>query len=61
MTTKQVRHSGEIGYAYYYGEYGKIILNDPEAIGGFFDYLIEFAKERVLINLMKVKKKYQAG
>lgn len=55
MSTAQVAHSGEKGYAYYYGNYGPIILNDPEAIGNFWDELLDFAKRRILINLTKAK------
>ena len=50
MTTSQVAHDGEVGYAYYYGHYGKIILDDPNAIGGFFDAMIEEA--RLTLQLM---------
>ena len=32
MSTSQVAHSGQMGYAYYYGNYGKIVLLDPDAI-----------------------------
>ena len=55
MTTSNVRHSGEVGYAYYYGFSGRLILSDPRAIGGFFDSLIEFARERMTVNLQKAK------
>ena len=58
MTTSQVRHSGEIGYAYYYGHYGRIVLNDPEAIGDFFRELIYYAKERIQMNLSKAKARH---
>ena len=64
MTTGQVRHvntnkenSGAYAYAYYYGNYGRIHLNDPRAIGHFWDELIEFTKERIMINLTKEKYK----
>lgn len=66
MTTAEVRHdstdrehSGKKAYAYYYGHYGPITLDDPDAIGSFFDKLGEYAKERVLINLAKMKHKYK--
>ena len=66
MTTAQVRHSGTTrehsgkkAYAYYYGHYGPITLDDPEAIGNFFDILVEYAKDRVLINLAKMQSKYK--
>ena len=65
MTTAQVRHagtdrehSGKKAYAYYWGHYGPITLDDPKAIGNFFDNLVEYAKDRVLINLAKMKHKY---
>lgn len=58
MTTEQVRHHGEKGYAYYYGHAGPIILNDPEAIGHFFDKMGEYAHERILTNYEKIKQKY---
>lgn len=47
-------------YAYYWGKHGRIILNDPEAIGGFFDMMIIFAIKSILINLKKVKHRYAA-
>lgn len=59
-TTQQVRHKGEVGYAYYYGHYGKIMLYDPEAIGHFWDFMRVYARTRILYNLAKVKKKYLA-
>lgn len=65
MTTAQVRHSGtdrehsgKKAYAYYWGHYGPIYLDDPEAIGNFFDVLAEYAKDRVIMNLAKMKSKY---
>lgn len=61
MSTRQVRHSGEIGYAYYYGEHGKIILNDPEAIGDYWDKLIEYAEERTKSILQRAIDEYFAG
>lgn len=61
MSTSQVQHSGEVGYAYYHGYYGKIILNDPEAVGHFWDRMLEFAKRRILINLTKAKYRYLRG
>ena len=48
MSTRQVRHSGEVGYAYYYGAKGRIILNDPQAIGDFWEELMEYAQERTI-------------
>jgi len=61
FTTPQVRHHGEIGYVYYPNIFrirGKVILEDPQAIGGFWDKMIEFAKERVDINLIRAKNKH---
>lgn len=50
MVTTQVRHMGEVVRVYYYGYHGeKIVLNDPEAVGHFFDELLKYAKERVLL------------
>ena len=61
MSTMQVRHSGELGYAYYYGEHGKIILNDPEAIGNFWDELLKYAKERAMVILQRAIDEYFKG
>ena len=47
FTTNQVRHMGEVGYAYYYGFQGRMILNDPEAVGNFWILLQLYAKERL--------------
>ncbi len=57
-TTSQVRHSGEIGYAYYYGHNGRIVLYDPEAIGGFWDHLTAYAEARAMFHLAVAKNKY---
>ena len=66
MSTSQVRHggthkehSGKTAYAYYYGHYGRIYLLDPGALGGFFDKLVEFAKERALFHLARITIKYK--
>lgn len=61
MTTSQVRHSGEVGYAYYYGKFGRMILDDPEAIGNFWDVLIAYAKERTKTILARAINEYFAG
>lgn len=61
MTTSQVRHSGEVGYVYYpniFGIRGRVILDDPRAIGFFWDKMIEFAKEQVDKNLIRAKDKH---
>ena len=57
-STSQVRHMREKGYAYYYGHYGRITLDDPRAIGNFFDKMLEFAKERVDVRLIEAKNRY---
>lgn len=61
MSTTQVRHSGEEGYAYYYGHYGKIILWDPEAIGNFWEELLKYAQERTMFILQRAIDEYFAG
>ena len=67
MTTAMVRHfntdrehSGKKAYAYYGGHYGPIHLNDPKAEGQFFVKLLEFAHQRILINLARTAAKYRA-
>lgn len=50
MTTNQVRHYNEDGYAYYYGHYGKIILNDPEAEGKAITKLITYVGKRYVLH-----------
>jgi len=61
MSTRQVRHSGEKGYAYYYGHHGKIDLNDPQAIGDFWDELMEYAQERTMFILQRAIDEYFKG
>ena len=51
MTTSQVAHDGEIGYAYYYGNYGRITLDDPHALGNFFGEMITFAQSALRTNI----------
>jgi len=46
-STAQVRHANEPGYAYYYGHWGKITLNDPKAIGHFWGLLKLYARDRL--------------
>lgn len=61
MSTSQVRHHGEIGYVYYWNPFGirgRVILNDPRAIGNFWDHLVQFVIERVHMNIGKLKAKY---
>lgn len=61
MTTAQVRHFGQKGYAYYGGKHGIVWLNDPQAIGAFFNKMLLYAKERLYINLAKAKALYLGG
>ena len=61
MSTAQVRHSGEVGYAYYYTKSGKIILDDPEAIGNFWEELMDYAQERTTSILQRAINEYFAG
>lgn len=61
MSTAQVRHHGEIGYVNYWNPFGirgRVILNDPRAIGNFWDHLVQFVIERVHANIGKLKAKY---
>lgn len=58
MTTRQVRHHGEIGTAYYYGYYGQIILDDPNAVGHFFDQLVDYLKKRLQLHYNDNLKRY---
>jgi len=60
-STRQVRHSGEVGYAYYWGEDGRMILNDPEAIGNFWEELIKYAKERSMFIMQRAISEYFSG
>ena len=53
MTTSQVAHNGTIGYAYYYGNYGRITLNDPNAVGSFFDKMIQYARIALKANIQR--------
>ena len=61
MSTSQVRHFGEKGYAYYYGEHGPIMLNDPQAIGDFWNELIDYAQEITMNILQRAIDEYFAG
>ena len=45
MQDSNVRHTGQKGYAYYYGYNGKLKLNDPKAIGHFWGTLKRFARQ----------------
>ena len=61
MPTRIVRHSGEVAYAYYYGHHGKIMLNDPQAIGDFWNELMEYAQERTMFILQRAIDEYFKG
>jgi len=54
--THNVRHRGK--RIKYRGRV--IILNDPQAIGHFFDEMLKFAIKAILHNLIAVKRKYAA-
>ena len=58
MSTSQVAHSGETGTAYYHGNYGDIALNDPQAIGDFWDTYVQESQHRLDVNLTKAKNKW---
>lgn len=62
FNTSQVRHSGEIGYAYYYGFHGKMTLDDPTAIGNFWGLLQMHAKDRLRHHLrIQIFERVSAG
>lgn len=61
MSTAQVRHSGVKSYAYYYGSHGPIILDDPEAIGNFWEELIKYSEERTHFILDRAIDEYFGG
>lgn len=54
--THNVRHRGK--RIKYRGR--TIVLNDPQAIGHFFDEMLKFAIKAILHNLITVKRKYSA-
>lgn len=54
--THNVRHKGK--RIKYRGR--TIILNDPQAIGHFFDEMLKFAIKAILHNLITIKRKYSA-
>ena len=54
--THNVRHRGK--RIKYRGR--TIVLNDPQAIGHFFDEMLKFAIKAILHNLITVKRKYAA-
>ncbi len=47
MTDSQVQHHGEIGYAHYGGEDGRVRLNDPNAKGHWKTEFKRWASERL--------------
>jgi len=58
MDQSNVQHSAEIGYAYYNGYHGKIMLNDPTAQGHFFGIMVMYARDRLRFHLSNVKSAY---
>ena len=61
MTTSQVRHHGEKGYVYYdniFGIRGRVILDDPRAVGSFWDKMKDYTKEELNKNLIRAKNKH---
>jgi len=58
MSTSMVAHTNQWGYAYYGGYHGKVLLNDPDAIGKFFTEMIKYSKERLEVNFAKAKAMY---
>lgn len=61
MSTMKVRHFGEKRYAYYYSASGPIILDDPQAIGNFWEELIKYAQERCMNILQRAIDEYFVG
>lgn len=60
-TTKKGKKHHPYAYAYYGGHKGgRIVLNDPMAIGKFFDKMVIYAIKMILFHLVKVKRKYSA-
>lgn len=60
-TTKKGKKHYPYAYAYYFKHFGRIRLNDPLAIGNFFDALEDYSLERILINLQKTRNKYESS
>jgi len=60
MSTSQVRHAGVMGYASVNELWkgGKIMLNDPQAIGQFYTKLLAYIKTRTKANLRSSKLRY---
>lgn len=55
MSSTQVQHFGVIGYAYYYGSHGPIILSDPSAQGHYQGIMLMYARDRLRFHLKNVK------
>ena len=60
-STRQVRQSGEKGDSDYYGESGPIILDDPQAIGDFWEELLKYAKEKKMSIMHRAIGEYFSG
>lgn len=64
MSSGQVKHhgwrehSGKRAYAYYYGHRGRIFLNDPAAVGGFFEKLLDYMRRRVDYHITIALRRY---
>lgn len=54
MSDSKVRHYSEVGYAYYYGHFGKIMLNDPGAIGHYHGLMLMYARAQLKKHLRQV-------
>jgi hypothetical protein len=61
MSSNQVRHSGEIGKAYYYGFFGDVLLDDPMAQGGFWGLLRMEGKRSLKDNFARVRMEICGG
>lgn len=51
----QIQHNNEIGSAYYYGHYGKLILNDSNAYYDFMGLLKMFARQHLKDNFKRAR------
>jgi len=61
MTTFKVRHFQEWGTAYYYGHSGRILLNDPFAVGDFWENLQTYSQERLSFITQRASDEYFGG
>lgn len=64
MTAANVKHYNtpyEHSGAKAYGKHGPVILDDPSALGNFMEKLIEYTKERLLLNWDRAKYLYLSG